>query len=212
MTTLLAPSFAAVSELLAQRRSIRRLNGGTLAPETVDRLQEAVLRTPAAFGVVPWQVVILREERETFWDEVEGGFRAGLNGERLDRYLGRLAGFRDGAAVILIYEDLSALPTLRVNWGLAEQTAQEFVQQGLGMVQLALWLVLTADGLVTSLQHWDWLIQDHLATLLDLPSDRYRLVATLPVGLPAEPPRDAPPVDSAQVVRIDPLLHTGVRP
>jgi predicted oxidoreductase (fatty acid repression mutant protein) len=207
MTPLHAPAATTVAELLAQRRSIRRLAGGALSPDTVARLQDAVVCTPSAFGVTPWQIVILHEQRELFWDEVAAAFRNGLEGDRLQRYLDRLGGFRSGAGVILIYEDLAARPALHQNWGLSEQTAHDFVHQGLGMLQLAIWLVLTEAGLVTSLQHWDWLIQDRLAALLDLPTERYRLISVLPIGEPAEPVRDAPEVDPTQVLRIDPDLR-----
>jgi predicted oxidoreductase (fatty acid repression mutant protein) len=207
MTSLQAPAAASVTGLLAQRRSIRRLAGGALSPDTLARVQDAVVRTPSAFGVTPWQVVILQEQRDAFWDEVAAAFRDGLDGDRLERYLGRLEGFRAGAGVILIYEDLAARPALHQNWGLSEQTAHDFVHQGLGMLQLGIWLVLTEDGLVTSLQHWDWLIQDRIAALLDLPTERYQLISVLPIGQPAEPARDTPPVDPSQVLRIDPDLR-----
>ena len=212
MTPLQTPTAASVTNLLAQRRSIRRLAGGALSPETVSRLQEAVVSTPSAFGVTPWHVVILQEHRQAFWDEVAEAFREGLDGDRLERYLGRLEGFRSGAGVILIYEDLAARPLLHQNWGLSEQTAHDFVQQGLGMLQLAIWLVLTEDGLVSSLQHWDWLIQDRVSALLALPTERYQLISVLPVGEPAEPARETPPVDPAQVLRIDPDLQRATRP
>lgn len=212
MTPLHTPTAASVTNLLAQRRSIRRLAGGALSPETVSRLQEAVVSTPSAFGVTPWHVVILQEHRQAFWDEVAEAFREGLDGDRLERYLGRLEGFRSGAGVILIYEDLAARPLLHQNWGLSEQTAHDFVQQGLGMLQLAIWLVLTEDGLVSSLQHWDWLIQDRVSALLALPTERYQLISVLPVGEPAEPARETPPVDPAQVLRIDPDLQRATRP
>lgn len=208
MTPLPAPTVAAsVTDLLAQRRSIRRLAGGVLSPDTIARLQDAVVRTPSAFGVTPWQIVILHEQRDLFWDEVAAAFRAGLEGDRLQRYLDRLDGFRAGAGVILIYEDLAARPALHQNWGLSEQTAHDFVHQGLGMLQLAIWLVLTEEGLAASLQHWDWLIQDRLATLLDLPTERYQLISVLPIGEPAEPARDTPPVDPDHVLRLDPDLR-----
>lgn len=212
MTPLHTPTAASVTNLLAQRRSIRRLTGGALSPETVSRLQEAVVSTPSAFGVTPWHVVILQEHRQAFWDEVAEAFREGLDGDRLERYLGRLEGFRSGAGVILIYEDLAARSLLHQNWGLSEQTAHDFVQQGLGMLQLAIWLVLTEDGLVSSLQHWDWLIQDRVSALLALPTERYQLISVLPVGEPAEPARETPPVDPAQVLRIDPDLQRATRP
>ncbi|MFT4039142.1 MAG: nitroreductase family protein [Thermomicrobiales bacterium] len=207
MTIIDAPP-ATITELLAQRRSIRRLDGGDLTPAVIERLQEAVRRTPAAFGVTPWQIVVLHEQQEAFWDEVAAGFRVGLAEDRLPRYLERLEGLRAGAGAILIYEDLAARPALETNWGLAAETAHDFVQQGLGMVQLALWLVLTEAGLVASLQHWDWLIQDRLAPLLDLPTDRFRLIAVLPVGAPAELPREQAADAASPVLRVDPDLRS----
>jgi hypothetical protein len=39
-------------------------------------------------------VVLVHQRRAAFWDEVELGFRSSLSGDRLDRYLDRLQGFR----------------------------------------------------------------------------------------------------------------------
>jgi predicted oxidoreductase (fatty acid repression mutant protein) len=189
--------------LLERRRSIRRLRECHIAPETLERVQEAILRTPSAYSVPSWHVVIVHQRRAEFWEAIEQGFREGLTGERLERYLGRLDGFRTAAAIALIYEDRQALPELRDAWNLSEETALAFVQQGIGMVQLSIWLALTAEGLVTSLQHWDWLVQERLARLLDLPSERFRLAATMPIGYPAEEPRTNLPIERHRVLSVD---------
>src|SRR5262245_25572502 len=139
--------------LLGRRRSIRRLRHCELDPETLERVQEAILHTPSAFSVPVWHVVLVHQRRAAFWGEVERGIRAALSGERLERYLDRLQGFRAAGAVALVYEDREALPDLRDSWNLSDETARSFVQQALGMVQLAIWLAVTAEGLVTSLQH-----------------------------------------------------------
>jgi predicted oxidoreductase (fatty acid repression mutant protein) len=189
--------------LLASRRSIRRLRGGELPAATLERLREAVVRTPAAYGLSPWHVVVIHERRDDFWHLVEQAFRDGLEEERLPRYLERLEGFRAGSAVVLIYEDREAQPGLRAAWKLPQDTATAFVQQALGMVQQSIWLTLTAEGLVTSLQHWDWLLQEPLAAFLGLPSERYRLVATMPIGYAAEEPRPVADLVADRVFSID---------
>lgn len=196
-------SATAYLALLGSRRSIRRLRAGELAPEILERIQEAILLTPSAYSVPPWHVVLLRQRRHSFWDEIECGFRDALEGERLARYLDRLAGFREASAVALIYEDRAAFPELRDAWSLSDEVAEAFVQQGLGMVQLSIWLALTAEGLVTSLQHWDWLVQERLARFLELPSERYRLAATLPIGYAAEEPRPVSSINQERVVSVD---------
>ena len=189
--------------LLEQRRSIRRLADGPVSAETLGRLSEAVQRTPAAFNLAPWHVVIVRDERAAFWDVIEAGFRAGLSEERLERYLDRLAGFRPGSGAILIYEDRSVLPKLRDAWQISDAQAYAFVQQGIGMVQLALWLALTNDGLVTSLQHWEWLVEDRLAEFTEVPTEQFKLSAIMPIGYANEPPRVVERPAAHQVVSFD---------
>jgi predicted oxidoreductase (fatty acid repression mutant protein) len=192
-----------LSGLLDRRRSIRRLEDGPIGAGTLTRLIEAVQRTPAAFNLQPWHVVIVRDERAAFWDVIEAGFRAGLSDDRLERYLDRLAGFRPGAGAILIYEDRAVLPRLANDWQISDEQASAFVQQGLGMVQLAMWLALTNEDLVTSLQHWDWLVESRLADFTGIPAERYKLSAIMPIGYAAEPPRSVERPSPERVVSFD---------
>jgi predicted oxidoreductase (fatty acid repression mutant protein) len=107
----------------------------------------------------------------------------------LERYFNRIDGFRDGVAVALIFEDISVRGQLREAWQISDEQAWAFAEQGIGMVQLSLWLALTAEGLATSLQHWEWLIGDCLMDFSGLPRDRFRPVAMMPIGYPDEEPR-----------------------
>jgi predicted oxidoreductase (fatty acid repression mutant protein) len=185
--------------LLERRRSIRRLQPGPLSEATLRRILEAVRLTPAAYNLPPWHVVLVHQDRAAFWALVETAFLERLEGDRLTRYLDRLTGFRNGAAVALIYEDGTVRRQLAEAWQITIDQAGAFAEQGLGMVQLALWLALTAEGLVTSLQHWDWLIEEPLAGFVGLPLDRFRLVATMPIGHAGEEPR---PTDRIAIDRI----------
>ncbi len=175
--------------LLERRRSIRRLQPGPLSAASLERIAEAVRLTPAAYNLPPWHVVLIHEERSAFWQVVEQAFLERLEGDRLERYLDRLAGFRGGVAVALVYEDVSVRRQLAEAWQITLEQAGAFAEQGLGMVQLALWLALTAEGLVASLQHWDWLLEESLAAFVGLPMERFRLVAALPIGHADEEPR-----------------------
>lgn len=178
-----------LQSILAQRRSIRRLHGGPFTPATQERLLSAVRLTPAAYNLPPWQVVLVHEQRAALWDEIAAGFAAQLDGERLARYHDRLAGFRPGVAVGLIFEDLRVAQTLREEKGASPELAQQFVQQALGMVQFSLWLALTAEGLATSLQHWDDLVGERVARFVGLPPQQVHLAAIMPIGYAAEEPK-----------------------
>lgn len=181
-----------LQRLLECRRSIRRLRDADLAEVVVAQLTEVVRLTPTAYNLPPWHVVLVRERRAELWAVVEAAMRATLEGDRLDRNIDRLAGFRAGAGILLVYEDATVQPRLRDAWRITDEQATAFVQQGIGMIQLALWLALTEEGLVTSLQHWDWLVPDGFASLAGLPADRFALAVAMPFGARDEEPR---PVD-----------------
>lgn len=180
--------------LLASRRSIRRLQDGPFSIETQQRIEDAIRYTPAAYNLPSFHVLFVHAERDAFWSAVEAGFSERLDGDRLERYLQRVEGFRNGTAVIAIYEDRLMHPQLRDAWNLTDAQALEFSQQSLGMLQLSIWLALTAEGLVSSLQHWDWLLKDRLESFFGLPEERFHLTAIMPIGYPAEQPRENEPI------------------
>lgn len=189
--------------LLERRRSIRRLQPGPLSEASLQRIAEAVRLTPAAYNLPPWHVVLVHDVLPDFWQLVEQAFLERLEGDRLARYLDRLAGFRGGVAVALVYEDVAIRRELAAAWQITIEQAGAFAEQGLGMVQLALWLALTAEGLVASLQHWDWLLEEPLAGFIGLPTERYRLIATLPIGYADEEPRPTERIALERIVSRD---------
>ncbi len=194
----------ALQAIMGRRRSIRRLQGGPFTPAMRSRLLEAIRLTPAAYNLPPWRVVLVHERRDDLWTEVSAGFHEHLAGDRLARYLDRLDGFRGGVAVALIFADRTVERALREEKGAAADVAQGFVQQALGMVQLSLWLALTAEGLVTSLQHWDDLIGARAARFAGLGEDDFTLVATMPIGYPGEEPKAIERATAERICTVDP--------
>lgn len=49
-------------EILRRRRSIRHYTGQPIAPETVEQLKEAVLRSPSSRGLDPWEFVFVTDK------------------------------------------------------------------------------------------------------------------------------------------------------
>lgn len=185
-----------LQDILASRRSIRRLQDGPFTIESRERLLAAIRLTPASFNLPPWRVVLVHHRREALWAEISEGFRETLQGEQLDRYLDRLTGFAGGVAVALVFVDSAVEQQLREEKHLAPAVAASYVLQALGMVQLALWLAVTAEGMASSLQHWDHLVGPRLARFAGLDADRFRLIATMPIGYAAEEPRDVTRAES----------------
>jgi predicted oxidoreductase (fatty acid repression mutant protein) len=184
-------SSEAAADLLStmiRRRTIKRLRPGPLSEAALDRILAAVRLTPSAFNRPAWHLLVVRDRHAAFWEMVASAVRDHLNGDRRERYLARVDGFRSGVLTALVYEDLAARDALQSAWDVTADRAHAYAEQGLGMVQLALWLAVTAEGLATSLQHLEWLIEDRAAAFFDLPPERYRLVATMPIGYADEVP------------------------
>jgi uncharacterized protein len=196
-----APTLQAI---MARRRSIRRLQDGPFSADTKTRLLEAIRLTPAAYNLPPWRVALVHERRDDLWAEIERGFCETLNGDRLERYLERLRGFREGVAVALIFADRRVERALREEKGASAEVAQGFVLQALGMVQLSLWLAITAEGLVTSLQHWDEWFGARAARFAGLTEDDFALIATMPIGYAAEEPKAVERAAAEQICAVDP--------
>lgn len=194
----------ALQHVFQNRRSIRRLQDGPFTPATQQRLLDAVRLTPAAYNLPPWRLVLIHERRAETWAQIESAFREQLAGERLERHLGRLEGFRSGVALALLYEDLRVGRALREEKGASDDLATQFVQQALGMVQLSFWLALTAEGLATSLQHWEEFLAARTTDLTGLPTADFALVAAMPIGYAAEEPRAIERPAPAQICAVDP--------
>ena len=127
--TLPAPREAhALQSVFQNRRSIRRLQDGPFSLEMQRRVLEAVRLTPAAYNLPPWRLVLVHEHREESWQQIETAFRDQLSGDRLERNLGRLEGFRPGVALALLYEDLRVGRTLREEKGASAELATQFVR------------------------------------------------------------------------------------
>lgn len=192
-----------LSSLLQRRRSVRRVRGGPFDTDALVRIATAAHLCPSAYNQPPWHVVVVRERAGELWETVERAFRNRLEGDRLERYLRRLDGFRDSVAVALIYEDRSVLAALEDAWGISPSQASAFSEQALGMVQLSLWLAVVEEGLATSLQHWEALVEAELAEFLDLPAGLYRLAATMPIGYADEDPRPVERPAPHDVISLD---------
>ena len=173
----------ALATLLDARRSTRKLTPASFPPDFVAALASAARLVPSAFDTQPWRIVALRERNRAFWDTVEETITARLEGDRCGRYLARADGMRHGGMTLLIFEDRARSAPRD---GFSGEEARDQAAQSIGMMQLALWLTITAHGFSTSLQHWHAIIEDIALDFVGLSREAFRLVSFMPVGEGAE--------------------------
>jgi uncharacterized protein len=185
MSSITTTPAANLLETFARRRSVRRLTAGPLSDALIADLIMAADLVPSAFDAQPWRVVILHDRHDALWDMIERTITRRLDGDRRARYLARVDALRGGGMTLLVFEDVARAGPQD---NLTHEEARDQASQSVGMLQLALWLTLTAHGMATSLQHWQWLMEDVALTFVGLPAEGFRLVTFMPVGSATEPP------------------------
>ena len=164
--------------------------------------------TPAAYNLPPWRVVLVQERRGAALGRDRARLpRDSWASDRLERYLERLDGFRDGVAVALIFVDRAVERELREERGVRSRgRARRSCSRRWAWCSSRLWLAITAEGMVTSLQHWDHLVGPRLAHFAGLPRSASGLVAIMPDRLRGRGRRvsSSAPRRSAASIRLAP--------
>lgn len=117
-----------------------------------------------------------------------------------------MQGFRGGNGTLLFFEDLGVVEE---KGNIAKSYKEDFPSwsdQGSGMIQYAVWLLLTAEGLSASLQHYHTLIEDDVRKRWDVPSN-WRLMAQMPYGINAEEIKDRAFIKFEELARFEDWKH-----
>jgi predicted oxidoreductase (fatty acid repression mutant protein) len=176
---------AAYLSHVKQRRSIRKLTSGPLSDETIRGILEAGRWSPSSSNTQPTRMVVLRERNAAFWDFVAETLPKKLSGERLERALARLPGYRAGVFTIIFYEDTTIASNVPA--GSNPQTWRDFAVQALGIAQANVWNAIAAAGLAASNQHINLQMEEELRAFLGVP-ETWRSYSIFPVGYAAETP------------------------
>jgi predicted oxidoreductase (fatty acid repression mutant protein) len=174
-------------DVIKRRRSIRKLAAGPLSDETLHTIVEAGRWAPSSSNSQPVRLVVVRERQAQFWDFVAEALATKLEGERLERAVNRIAGYRDGLFSIVFYEDLAVVNNPPA--GIDLDTWRSFAVQALGIAQANVWNAIAAAGLAASNQHINLQIEDELRAFLSVP-DSWKSYSIFPVGYAAEEPAE----------------------
>lgn len=186
--------------LLKQRRSIYALGKDiSLSDEQVIELAEAVIaESPTAFNSQTTRAVFLfGAEHDKLWDLIATRLEREVpDPEAFKKTQAKLATFKAGHGTILYYTDMAVVHELEKNFPLYRDNFLDWSEQGQGIMTVGVWTSLANNGIGASLQHYNPLIDEAVATAFDIPQD-WRLRAQMPYGsieAPA-PSKDYLPAD-----------------
>ncbi|WP_028546412.1 nitroreductase family protein [Paenibacillus taiwanensis] len=172
-----------LKDALINRRSVRKV--GKSASITKEKIQEVIqtaLHAPTSFNMQSGRIVVLMDgEHEKLWDIVKETLRSRVPAENFEATVERLAGFREGAGTILFFENQETIRTMQEKAPSYKDQFPFWSHQGSAMLQYAVWLTLSAEGIGASIQHYNPIIDEEVKNVWNISQD-WSLVAQMPFG------------------------------
>lgn len=173
-----------LKNVLAKRRSEYDLSKDTKV--SVQTIQEsiafAVKHTPSPFNVQSARVVLLLNEHHTkLWKIVEDELRKVVPAEKFAPTQQKIDEFSKAFGTVLFFEDKLLTIELQNRFPRYKDSFPKWAQQSNGMLQYAVWNLLTALDLGASLQHYNPLIDAEVRKEWQIP-ENFDLIAQMPFG------------------------------
>ncbi|MDR0270881.1 nitroreductase family protein [Paenibacillus sp.] len=166
------------------RRSIYGISKDvTVSDEKIQEIvNEAVKHTPSSFNSQSARVVVLLgEQHDKLWNLTEQTLKDIVPAENFAPTAEKMAAFRNGYGTVLFFEDNAVIEGLQSQFAAYKDNFPIWSQQSSGMLQLVVWTALEAEGLGATLQHYNPLIDQKVASEWNLPAS-WKLIAQMPFG------------------------------
>ncbi|MBM7566588.1 nitroreductase family protein [Paenibacillus sacheonensis] len=180
----------ALKEIIKGRRSIRKLTNSPEVPRSqIEEVIKLALHAPSAFNMQSGRLVVLTgKNHEQLWSIVTETLRAHVPPEKFGPTEARMNGFKGGAGTVLFFEDQETVKATQEKSSPSYQMHfHNWSHQGSAILQYAIWLGLTEQGLAASLQHYNPIIDEKVGREWGIPAS-WSLVAQMPFGRAAEEP------------------------
>lgn len=177
-------SLVTLQQAFDERRSIYAL-GNELPVESqaiVNMAERVLLHTPSAFNSQSSRLIVLfGDQHQQLWDIAEDKLRQEVGNGDFSSSKQKMDGFRAAAGTVLFYEDKDVTKSLQDKFALYADKFPVWAQQTSAMHQYAMWTELRTLEVGASLQHYNPLIDDGVATAFSVPKN-WDLIAQMPFG------------------------------
>ncbi len=193
------------NNLLKERRSIYAIgkNVKQSADDIAELIQATVANSPSAFNSQTSRVVILfNQEHQKYWDIVKDVLKPfAPNVEAAEKTNAKIDSFAAGFGTALFFEDQDVVKTLQDQFPGYADNFPVWSEHSTGIAQFAVWTALAEQGIGASLQHYNPLVDEKVATQWNLPAN-WKLRAQLVFGSIEAPAGEKEYMDRAQRFRV----------
>lgn len=171
-------------EALKNRRSCYELNDTSpIGNEQIREILEfALLNVPSSFNCQSTRLaLLLGVYHKRFWDVVLEALRNHVKPEEFEETKQRNDAFAAGYGTVLFYEDQGVVEDLKNAFPNYSDKFPQWSEHTSAMHQLAVWTMLEEAGFGASLQHYNPLIDEKVASIWHI-DPKWRLIAQMPFG------------------------------
>lgn len=169
---------------IKQRRSIYAIGKNVALEQNKieDLIKDAVKHSPSSFNSQSSRVVILfGESHHKFWNIVRETLRKIVPAEAFAGTNAKLDSFSAGLGTVLFYEDQKVIQDLQEQFKLYADNFPVWSEHSSAIAQFATWTALAEHNIGASLQHYNPIIDEEVATTFDVPAS-WKLRAQLVFG------------------------------
>lgn len=193
-----------LTEAIFARRSIRKLTKITDFDEgVIESILKKAMRVPSAFNMQSYRIIALSGNgHDRLWSIVEASLLQKLGEERFasTKTPEKISGFRGGNGTLLFFEDMAVVEEKGEIAKSYKDTFPDWSQQGSGIIQYAVWLLLTEQGISASLQHYHKLIEEEVRAQWHIPPT-WTLISQMPYGKADETPGERELISFEEMVK-----------
>lgn len=161
-------------------------------------IKEAVKHSPSAFNSQTSRVVTLfGASHVKFWTIVLDTLRKIVPAEAFEGTSAKLNSFIAGNATVLFYEDQNVVKGLQEQFPLYADNFPIWSEHSTAIAQFAVWTALAEQNIGASLQHYNPIVDEEVATTFDIPSS-WKLRAQLVLGSIEAPAGEKAFMDDAE--------------
>lgn len=138
-------------------------------------VKDAIHWTPDAFNMNSARAIIVSGDlHETLWNTIKDQFDGAVTEERI-------APFRAAYGTVLFFTDEATVKGLQEQFAAYAENFPGWANQSVGMAQGFAWTALAEAGIGANIQHYNPVIDEAVAKLLNVPA-YWKLVSQMVVG------------------------------
>ena len=169
---------------IKQRRTIYAVGKSVaLTPEQIESvIKEAVNHSPSAFNSQTSRIVTLfGESHLQFWNVVRETLRKIVPDAAFEGTNAKINSFAAGYGTVLFYEDQDVVKSLQEQFALYADNFPVWSEHSSAIAQFAVWTALSEQNIGASLQHYNPIVDEEVASTFDIPAN-WKLRAQLVLG------------------------------